>query len=467
MTAQELAAQIVGLLPYRPNNQQKQLIDALAIFCTTPSMQSTIFMLNGYAGTGKTSLTSALVKALELNKTKTVLLAPTGRAAKVFGNFSEHKAYTIHRYIYKVDPESGWFTSLKENKSKKGTVFIVDESSMIETVDNEVRTLNLLDDLLTFVYSGEDCRLIFLGDNAQLPPVNSDSSVSLQKALRQRNFHTLRAVLTSTARQAADSGILYNATWLRKTMMESEIPVPKISVGNFDDVKIVDGTELPDELQKSYSRYGMEQTIIITRSNSRAVDYNMAVRRVILDRTQPLSRGDIIMIAKNNYFWSRNLKGLDFIANGELAVVERILGSETFAEMDFADVEISFPDHDNVSVEVKVNMSSLMSPLPSLSQDDMRRLAVACRERVETEGGEKYNALGLLRTDPYYNALQVKYGYAVTCHKAQGGQWDSVFIDMGYVPEDNSMLDFYRWIYTAVTRASKVVHFINPVIAIE
>lgn len=432
-------------------------------------MQPTVFVLNGYAGTGKTSLVAALVNALEDMRVNTVLLAPTGRAAKVLSGFSGHSAYTVHRYIYRTDFESGQFTSLKENKSRPGTVFIVDESSMIDSTDNESKSLNLLDDLLQYVYSGDECRLIFLGDTAQLPSVSSNIEIPLHLALRKRFFHVLRASLTATVRQAADSGILYNATWLRKAMARDEIPMPKIFSEQFDDVSIIGAEDLPDELQKSYSDYGMDETIIITRSNKRAVDYNLAVRNLILERTSMLSRGDMLMIAKNNYFWTKSVKGLEFIANGDMAIVEKVIGEEEFAGMTFADVELSFPDHDDITLQAKINITSLVSDAPAITAAELRRLGMACIDNpdVYPPGTPDSVRIQGLRKDPYYNALQVKYGYAITCHKAQGGQWMAVFIDIGFLPEDTDRLEFYRWLYTAVTRASKEVYFINPGIVIE
>lgn len=464
MTAPELRDAIIAQLPYTPNRQQQQLIAALADYCASPRLSSTVFMINGYAGTGKTSLTAALVRALEQFRVRSVLLAPTGRAAKVFGNFAHHTAYTIHRHIYRNDLNTGRFTTLKENKAKPGTVFIVDESSMLDTTDNTADSLNILDDLLQFVYSADDCRLIFLGDPAQLPPVSATPTVGLHKALKDRFFHVIRATLTNTVRQASHSGILYNATWQRKAMQQDPMPEPQIFSRQFHDVDIVTGEELVEALEQSYARYGIEDTIIITRSNRRAVDYNMAVRNVLLERDTMLAKGDIIMVAKNNYFWSTQVKGLEFIANGDMAVVERIIDKEEFAGMDFVDAELSFPDHDGITIEAKINLDCLISDSPALSKDQVSKLGMACIDNPDryppgTPDSVRVNGL---RTDPYFNALQVKYGYAITCHKSQGGQWSSVFVDVGYIPDDAPKLDFYRWLYTATTRASEEIHFINP-----
>lgn len=462
MTTQQLESRIKAHLPYIPNTQQTQLIAALSQFCQRRDIQDTIFILNGYAGTGKTSLTAALVEALADFKTQCVLLAPTGRAAKVLGNYAGHKAYTIHRYIYRVDLESGTFCALKENKVRPGTVFIVDESSMIDTRDNEASQMNLLEDLLQFVFSADDCRLIFLGDTAQLPPVGNAQPEGLAKALKKLHFHSIRATLTTIARQSHKSGILYNATWQRKTMMNSPDTAPKIFIKDFDDVNIVEGYDLAEEIERSYHNYGIEETIIITRSNKRAVEYNKAVRSLILERTQIISKGDILMVAKNNYFWKA--KGLEFIANGDIVVVEKIIGEERLDTLLFADAIISFPDHEGLQIEVKLNLSCLVSEAPALSHEEQHKLALTCIDNpvVFPPGTPDNIRIRGLRGDPYYNALQVKYGYAITCHKAQGGQWKSVFIDIGFIPSDATGQSFYRWLYTATTRASEEIHFINP-----
>ena len=466
MTAYELAQRIRENLPYTPNRQQEQLISALADYCSRSDLKDTIFILNGYAGTGKTSLTGALVNALAEFKIRSVLLAPTGRAAKVFGGYSNQPAHTIHRHIYRNDIISGRFGELKENKARQGTVFRVDESSMIDTSDNFSENFNLLDDLLQFVFTGNDCRLIFLGDTAQLPPVSDNPGEPLHKALKKRHFSVIRAILTNTVRQASGSGILYNATWLRRAMAEETLPLPRLFLTQFDDVDAVMGEDLAEEVEKSYNRYGIEDTIVITRTNKRAVEYNMAIRNLILERTSMLCVGDILMVAKNNYFWTTKTKGLDFIANGDMAVVEKIIAEEKFAGMSFATVELSFPDHDDVTVEALINITGLVSPATALTQEEMRKLAYACMDNPEIypPGTPDSVRINGLRTDPYYNALQVKYGYAITCHKAQGGQWASVFVDIGPINEEAQGMEFYRWLYTATTRATEELHFINPTI---
>ncbi len=451
-------------LPYTPTTQQVALIDALSHFCNAPQTpDNDVFLLNGYAGTGKTSVVGALVKALASVGRRSVLLAPTGRAAKVFSRFASHPAYTIHRRIYHTDPDSGEFNSLAENTSRPGTIFIVDEASMIGS-DNQATCTSLLDDLIQYVYMADGCRLILLGDTAQLPPVGCVQSPAMSRdTLRSFGLKVTRVVLTATVRQAAESGILYNATWLRKAMRVDPLPVPVLTLSPFDDVAGVEGSDLPDELADAYSCYGLEETIVITRSNRAATQYNMAIRNQILEREEMLVPGELVMIAKNNYFWTRKIKGFDFIANGDIARVVKVLGVEERMSMKFADVILAFPDRD-IEVEVKVSLDALVSDTPALSREQMQQLA-----EVAINDPDRYppfmpleRRLKMLRHDPVYNALQIKYAYAVTCHKSQGGQWDSVFVDMGYIPPEAQGIDFYRWLYTSVTRAKKKVQFVNP-----
>lgn len=451
-------------LPYAPTSQQMALIHTLADFCMAPlSAANEVFLLNGYAGTGKTSVVGALVKALAQVGRRSVLLAPTGRAAKVFSRFAGHPAYTIHRRIYHTDPDSGEFNSIAENTSRPGTVFIVDEASMIGS-DNQATCTSLLDDLIEYVYMPGGCRLILLGDTAQLPPVGCTRSPAMSReVLRAFGLKVTRVVLTATVRQAAESGILYNATWLRKAMRVEPLPVPLLTIAPFTDVAALEGADVPDEISNAYSRYGIEETIVVTRSNKAATQYNLAIRGRILEREEMLVPGELVMIAKNNYYWTRKIKGFDFIANGDVARVSRVLGVEERGGMKFADVSLVFPDRD-IEVEVKVSLDALVSDTPALSREQMQHLA-----EVAISDPERYppfmpveRRLKMLRHDPLYNALQIKYAYAVTCHKSQGGQWDSVFVDMGYIPPEARGIDFYRWLYTSVTRAKKEVKFISP-----
>lgn len=472
MDINEFAERIFLNLPYDPNSQQIELIAALARFCADAAPGYPLFLLNGYAGTGKTSLTGALVRALHEAGVSTVLMAPTGRAAKVFGRFAHQMATTIHRRIYR-GAEAGLVygadTEVAENSSVN-TVFIVDEASMIgdgEGVDSDLNTArkSLLEDLIQYVYSGENCRLILLGDTAQLPPVGCDESPAMNvETLKSFGLRVSRAVLTQVVRQQKMSGILYNATWLRKAMLRSPLPQPQIAVSKFDDVDAVSGEELEDKISSAYADDGEAETLLVTRSNKRAVAFNLAIRTRILGREEELCRGERLMVAKNNYLWSAKVKGLDFVANGDMAEVEYIYGTEEKYGFRFADVRLRLPDRD-ISIECKILLDTLISESPSLPHDKMYALyntALADPE-VFSPTTPMRTRMRELRSNPYVNAMQVKYAYAVTCHKAQGGQWSQVFVDMGFIPDDAyTSLDFYRWLYTAVTRSTSQLYIINP-----
>lgn len=463
MDIQGFAEMVLDMMPFEPTDQQIKLVAALSRFCSAFTPQDSVFILNGYAGTGKTSVTGVLVKALSALGIPTVLLASTGRAAKVFSGFTGRPAFTIHRKIYGspvLGPDGRFHARVLPNPHVN-TVFIVDEASMIGQ-DGEGDS-NLLNDLVMYVYGGMNCRLILMGDTAQLPPVGcSESPAMSPDVLRQIGLRVSRATMTRTVRQQSRSGILYNATWLRRAMLADPLPEPQIRVTSFSDVAVVDGTELEDAIQKSYSEYGEEQTIIITRSNRRAVDFNLAVRNEIYDRQEVLTRGERLVLSKNSYYWTREVEGVDFLANGEMAVVEKIYGFEQRDYSLFADVCLSLPDL-GVSVDAKLNLDSLTSESATLPYEKSQAIAERALRDASAFEAAPTTRRKVLRADPYYNALQVKYAYAVTCHKAQGGQWASVFVDMGYIPvEAYGNLDFYRWLYTAVTRATRRVTFINP-----
>lgn len=471
MDALEFAERIVLNLPYDPNEQQVQLIAALARFCSPITPSDSVFMLNGYAGTGKTSLTGALVRSLNEVGITSVLLAPTGRAAKVFGRFAKHPAYTIHRKIYRqaaVDNAvaTSYVPMVAENKHRN-TVFIVDEASMIGS-SSDVGN-NLLEDLIHYVYTGENCRLLLLGDTAQLPPVGCQLSPAMNvRVLKTFGLRVTRAVLTATARQASDSGILYNATWLRRAMIKDPLPVAQLTASVFADVTTVLSEDLPEILGDAYNRDGIEETILVTRSNMRAVKFNLAIRGNILEKDEYLCRDELILVSKNNYLWSAKVKGVDFIANGDVAVVTRIYGTETKYGLLFADALIQLPDRD-VEFEAKLLLSTLVSEAPGLTAEQSKMFYEKCINDPNKFTPDTPMALRLkkLKTDPYYNALQIKYAYAVTCHKAQGGQWRNVFIDMGYIAPEAQGLDFYRWLYTAITRASHHLYLINSSVEVK
>ena len=441
-------------------------IDALSEFILSDNDRK-VFLLCGYAGTGKTSLISALVRTMAQLERKTTLLAPTGRAAKVFSSYSGKSAHTIHKCIYRQKSimDNTTFT-LSENRAQN-TLFIVDEASMIS---NDGNSGGLLDDLIEFVYSGRGCSMLLLGDTAQLPPVGEVESPALTTSYLRSMFLDVTAVeLKQVMRQLNDSGILYNATMLRQRIQEEDTyDPPQITFKGFCDISNVQGEELIEAIETSYNKAGMDETIILCRSNKRANVYNEGIRRRILYREEELSRGDMLMIVKNNYYWREQLgkedktilEKLDFIANGDIAEIIRVHGTEEMYGFRFADVTLSLIDYEDCEIDVKIMLDTLTSESPSLTREENEKLFNAVWEDYP-EIRSKRKRMEEIRKNPYYNALQVKYGYAVTCHKAQGGEWKRVFIDQGYISEDMISPDYYRWLYTAFTRASEKLHLVN------
>lgn len=462
MEIKYLCESVISNLAYTPNEQQISLIAELSDFCISKN-ESSLFLLNGYAGTGKTSLIGAFVKSLMNCNIKCILLAPTGRAAKVFSDYSGYPALTIHKKIYRqksFSPEYGNFV-LSENKHTN-TFFIVDEASMIPNASPEGAFFGsggLLDDLVEYVYSGYNCRLILSGDNAQLPPVGFQHSPALNiDNLKGYGLDIISFILTNTVRQSQESGILYNATEIRKNMSERISGAPEISITGFPDVENVSGEYVLEKISDCYDRDGLNKTIIITRSNKRASLFNGAIRGRILYREDELVAGDMLLVSKNNYFWGTECEGLDFIANGDVARVVRVRKQTDKYGFRFADVELELPDR-GVEIDARIILDALLSGAPALTAEQNQRLYYGVIDDMQGTKREKYKAL---KADGYYNALQVKYAYAVTCHKAQGGQWKNVFIDMGYIKENAlASLDFYRWLYTAITRATDKVFLIN------
>ena len=460
-----LERQIKENFPYQPTPEQENAIKLLSGFLCSPKAD-VAFLLRGYAGTGKTSLVGALVRTLDILKQKVVLLAPTGRAAKVFSAYAGHPAFTIHKKIYReraYSGEGGNFT-LNDNLTSH-TLYIVDEASMIsnEGLSGAMfGTGRLLDDLVQFVYSGQGCRLLLMGDTAQLPPVGEElSPVLYTDALRGYGLEVVETDLTQVVRQEQQSGILWNATELRKLIAEEEWGIlPKIRVSCFSDVKVLPGNELIDALSACYDRDGTDETIVVCRSNKRANIYNNGIRSQILWREEELESGDILMVAKNNYYWTEKEKNLDFIANGETAVVRRVRRTSEMYGFRFADVLLSFPNWQDAELEVRLLLDTLHSDAPALSRDEGERLFQTILEDY-ADIPLKRDRMKKMKADPYYNALQVKYAYAVTCHKAQGGQWKNVFLDQGYLSEEYLTPDYFRWLYTAFTRATGAIYLVN------
>ena len=450
---------------HEPTLDQSILIRMLVDFIASQE-KNQLFLLKGYAGTGKTSILGTLVKVLTNNKFKTRLLAPTGRAAKVLSLKSTKTAFTIHKQIYRRQPSTDGNIQLSLSPNLfKNTLFIVDEASMIGDYsiqkDGNINQRNLLDDLIEYVYSGEGCKLILLGDEGQLPPVGCDHSPALNKQHLEFHYARLKIIdfqLTEVLRQTVNSSILENATRLRN-VTDGEFPQFKLE--KHGDLIRLEGGELQDELEASMDKYGMEETIVITRSNKWANTYNNQIRSRILWYEDLLCNGDFLMVVKNNYFWIEDDSNVGFIANGEIMKVIRILKRETLYGFEFIKAIIEFVDYPNEpEIEVILLPETLNSEGPNMSRERMKELFFAIEKDYEHERNKR-KRYDLIIKNPYFNAIQIKYGYAVTCHKSQGGQWASVFIDQGYITEEMMTSDYYRWLYTALTRATERVYLVN------
>ena len=465
MITGDLGSLICANFTHEPTLQQLNVIKMWSEFLLSRD-DNEIFLLTGYAGTGKTSLLGALVNVLKQLRQPVVLLAPTGRAAKVFSLYADAPAYTIHKKIYRQKSLMEMDSFQANVNLHKHTLFIVDEASMIANeglAGSMFGTGRLLDDLIHFVYSCEGCRLLMVGDVAQLPPIGEEESPALMpEVLEGYNLLVRQATLTQVVRQVGESGILWNATRLRSLLQGGEVlEFPKMRVEGFPDVHVVPGEELLEVLQDSYYRCGQDETIVITRSNKRANIFNQGIRGRILGYEEELTCGDLVMVSKNNYFYKLNEEdGASFIANGDTAVVRRFRNERSFYGFRFADVTLQFPDYGNTEVEGTVLLDTLTSEAPSLTRAQQEQLFQAIWEDYP-EIGNKRDRMKKIKEDIYYNALQIKYSYAVTCHKAQGGQWQHVFIDQGYVTEEMLSPDYFRWLYTAITRATHQVYLIN------
>lgn len=456
---------ITQKLGHEPTSGQKAMIDKLADFVSTPDSDS-LFLLKGYAGTGKTATISALVKVLDELKIKFVLLAPTGRAAKVLSKQSGKPASTIHKKIYRQQSTADGASkfSLDRNLSKN-TVFVVDESSMISNLPQDHSVFGsgyLLSDLIEYVTGGFNCKLIVSGDTAQLPPVGLSVSPALETdELSLFGMEVITMELKEVVRQSLESGILENATYIRNRILEdSPAGFWPIKMKGFQDVIQIGGDQLIDEISNCYSRFGMEETIVITRSNKRANLFNEGIRKTILYQEDQIMKGDLLMIVKNNYHWSKQLEELDFIANGDIAEIVRIKKYEERYGFHFANVVLRLIDYQDLEIECKILLEALTVEAPSLTSEENKRLFEAISEDYE-EIRNKRERWKKIREDLYFNALQVKYSYAVTCHKAQGGQWKAVFLDHGYLTAEMIDREFLRWFYTAFTRAEERLYLVN------
>lgn len=455
-----LATQIKKNFAYRPTVQQEFVVDSLSAFFANGDSRS-LLLLKGYAGTGKTTLLSAFVRALDENGIRCVLLAPTGRAAKVFARYANHPAYTIHRRIYHQDGDGDF--CLAQNNTP-GQLFIVDEASMIgcDPYGMGQGGGNLLDDLITYVYSGQNCRLILLGDVAQLPPVGQEDSPALsRRRLEGYGLDVTELLMTEVVRQGEASGVLHNATNLRTLLDEGRVDLlPRIRFSGFSDIIPLDGQDLMDVLERCYEVDGQDETIVITRSNKRANLYNNGIRSRILYREEELESGDIIMIARNNYYWTREIKRVPFLANGEMARVRRAGRRHELYGCHFQEAELELLGYEGEILIANVMLDTLQSDTPNLTREQREALFNEFRQDYP-ELTSKTQIYQAARKDPFLNALQVKYAYAITCHKAQGGQWRNVILDHGYLSDDQLGRDYYRWLYTAVTRATGTLYMVN------
>ena len=465
MIQDQLKYSILQTFGLVPTTEQEHALDVFATFMLDRQEQ-TVMILRGCAGTGKTTLAGAIVKALARLQQKMILLAPTGRAAKVFSLNAGHAAYTIHRRIYR-QKSAGDLSSFSLNDNlNRDTLFIVDEASMIANEgfqESAFGSGRLLDDLMQFVYNGMNCRMMLIGDKAQLPPVGEEESPALMTSvLRSYGMKVYECDLNQVLRQSEDSGILWNATRIRG----GEMMLPQIRLKGFPDVQVVSGDELIESLATSYSRVGMDETIVVTRSNKRANIYNQGIRNTVLDREDELCRGDQLMIVKNNYYWIESLgeknqeSGIGFIANGDIAVVQRVRHVHEQYGFRFAEVTLLFPDYDDYELTATVILDSLMTEAPALTREQQQHLYEAVLEDYAWVVN-KTDRIKKLKTDPYYNALQIKFAYAVTCHKAQGGQWAHVYLDQGYMTDDMLTPDYIHWLYTAFTRATEKLFLVN------
>jgi len=447
-----------------PTNDQSDALKKIASYICDNN-NDIIFLMTGYAGTGKTSVISSIVKTLDLLRMRSVLLAPTGRAAKVLASYSGRQAFTIHKKIYRQKSSKDGLGSFSLDRNlHKDTFFIVDEASMVSNSSGDSSLFGsgkLLDDLIEYVYSGNECKLILVGDTAQLPPVGSVVSPALDPAsLGGYGFGLISCELKQVVRQSETSGVLMNATRVRLQVAESDLVHPSIDCINYKDTIRITGEELIDEISSAYGTCGMEGTIIVVNSNKQANRYNQGIRNRIFFREEEISPGDMVMVVKNNYFIiDEDEEGAGFIANGDIAEVKKIRKYEERYGFRFADMVLKFPDY-NLEIEAKVMMDVLHLDTPALPSEKNKELyqnILADYLHIKTRR-KQFEAV---KNNPYFNALQIKFAYAVTCHKAQGGQWERVFIDQGMFNRNEITIDYLRWFYTALTRSTDKVYLVN------
>lgn len=480
MNIEELKYQILQQFGFPPTPEQAQALDVFVQFMTDSNPHA-VMILRGSAGTGKTSLSGAIVRTLRAVRQKVMLLAPTGRAAKVFSLNSGMPAYTIHRRIYREKAFAGVDGQFNLNDNLyTDTLFMVDEASMIANLGLGGTTFGsgcLLDDLVHFVYQGRNDRLLLIGDKAQLPPVGEEESPALSAAMLQGyGLSVYECDLNEVVRQSQQSGILFNATCIRQMITHDDITqLPKIRFSGFSDIREMPGAELIEALGDSYHQVGLDDTIVVTRSNKRANIFNQGIRNMVLDREEELESGDMLMIVKNNYYWmeeerkkikeseERKVQSNElpaFLANGDRAKVMKVSRRIDLYGFHFATLLLKFPDYDNYELEATVLLDTLTSEAPALTHDQQEQLFHKIEEDYQ-DIPLKADRMKAIRQDPYFNALQVKFAYAVTCHKAQGGQWSHVYVDQGYMTDDMLTPDYIHWLYTAFTRATEMLYLVN------
>ena len=464
MFSTHIATQIYAKICFETTPGQKKIIEKLSEYLADDDF-SKIFVLNGYAGTGKTTLIAALVGALKEVEIKPILLAPTGRAAKVLARYAHEKAHTIHKRIYRQRTNADYESRFSLNiNPERGAVFIVDEASMLADRTDSGTLFgsgSLLHDLIDYVRRGRGCRLILVGDSAQLPPVGADFSPALDPATMSAYGEIVYGTMDEVVRQEAQSGILFNATLVRCMLENGICEIPRLRM-DFPDVEAVGGGDFLEKLQDCYAQYGRDETIVITRSNKRANRYNEGIRRHVLCAEEEIESGDMLMVVKNNYYYPEHTEQcpMNFIANGDIARLKRLRRFEEFYGFRFANAVLQFPDYDDAELECKILLDTIASESPSLTREESTRLFYEV-EKDYLDIGSKLKRFKEIRENPHFNAVQVKFSYAVTCHKAQGGQWRAVFVDRCLFGDEPMTRDMLRWLYTALTRATDKLYLVN------
>ncbi|MFI3303974.1 MAG: AAA family ATPase [Rikenellaceae bacterium] len=464
MNKDNITQQIYTKICFNPTINQKIIVNKVSNWLNSSNFEQ-ILILNGYAGTGKTTIIAAIVSAMNDLKMETTLLAPTGRAANVLSRYAKRAAYTIHKHIYRESTNANYESRFSLGVNKRSNVlYVVDEASMLSQSSGggvQFGSGSLLDDLIQFVRMGHNCRLMLVGDNAQLPPVGSEYSPALDENFMRGYGEVEYCTMDEVVRQEAESGILFNATLLRCMMEQGIYEIPMFDL-NFPDIERIEGGEFIEKMQDCYDKYGRDETIIITRSNKRANRFNEGVRRYTLCAEEMIESGDMLMVVKNNYFYTERQKEcpMGFIANGDVAHIDRIRRFEDLYGFNFAEATLSFGDYNDTEITCKILLDTLHSETPSLGQERSRELFREV-EKDYLDVKSRIERLKQIRANEYFNALQVKFSYAVTCHKAQGGQWRAVFVDRCLFGDEVMTLDMMRWLYTALTRATERLYFVG------